>query len=166
MERCVPCDSHWNALQHTVMHCKTLRRTATHFNTLQHITTPHDSRNREWRDACSVIRDTATHCNTLYHTWTHCNTIYREWSDACRVIRDSVSHNFEMAFLWCCGFAVSITQNKSTTCLLCIIPHQHLKRLCHFVRTLLGILWTWNSNANQSPFQISTIVTVTLNPNT
>ena len=42
------------AVCNRVLHCKTLKHTATHCNTLKH---------------------TATHCNTLQHTATHCNTL-------------------------------------------------------------------------------------------
>ena len=44
--------THCNTLQHITTRCNTLQHTATHCNTLQH---------------------TATHCNTLQHTATHCN---------------------------------------------------------------------------------------------
>jgi len=46
-----------NALQHTVVHCNTLRRI---YSNVTH---------------CSTMQCHVTHCNTLLQTATHCNTL-------------------------------------------------------------------------------------------
>jgi len=55
--------------------------TATHSNTLQHITT-HRNTLQHTVSHCNSLQHTASYCNTLQHTATHCNTLQHtvlEW---------------------------------------------------------------------------------------
>ena len=84
--------AHWNTrlpsalvlMPHTISHCNTLQRTATHCIALQHtpaggtdaiIHCVHSSLLQRTAMHCNALQRTATHCNTLQHTATHCNTL-------------------------------------------------------------------------------------------
>jgi len=79
-----------------MLHDLILQHTATHCNTLQHIT----SHYKEPREPSNMLHDlilqlTATHCNTLQHTATHCNTL-QQMSTHCNTqfaaVRPLISH--------------------------------------------------------------------------
>ena len=67
-----------------------LQHTATHCNTLQHISQMIESRHL-WLTLCNTLQPTATHCNTLQHTSTRCNTL-QHTAKHCNTLQHTATH--------------------------------------------------------------------------
>jgi len=68
------------ALKHTATHCNTLQHITVHGTTLHHKCTntlKHTRAQRWWgcRRQSNTLQHIATHCNTLQHTATHCTAL-------------------------------------------------------------------------------------------
>ena len=67
---------HYNTLQHPATHCSKVQHNATQCNTLQN-TLKHTlyCATMQCNTHCNILQHTAAHCNTLQHTAAHCSTL-------------------------------------------------------------------------------------------
>ena len=113
-------ETHRNTQKHVAPHCITRlsalvsirelqhtaqRRTATHYNTLQHAATrwtivhEHPKAVTHTASHCITLQHTATHCNTLQHTVTHCNTL-QHTATHCNILQHASRRSLEIP-KWC-----------------------------------------------------------------